>query len=147
MRDEQARRTLIVDHAQEWLGTPYRHQGSLKHVGCDCLGLVRGVWRHLYGSEPEHAGPYSMDWAETGAGDPLLSAAQRHFVATNQLLPGCLIVFRWSAHLPAKHLGIYAGDDRFIHAYERACVISSVLVPHWRKRIAGLFEFPDTIGE
>ena len=28
-----------------WLGTPYRHQAALKGVGCDCLGLVRGVWR------------------------------------------------------------------------------------------------------
>ena len=28
-----------------WIGTPYRHQASLKGVGCDCLGLVRGVWR------------------------------------------------------------------------------------------------------
>ena len=41
-----------------WIGTPYRHQASLKGVGCDCLGLVRGVWRAVIGDEPERAPPY-----------------------------------------------------------------------------------------
>ena len=36
----------------------YRHQASLKGVGCDCLGLVRGVWRALHGAEPERAPAY-----------------------------------------------------------------------------------------
>ena len=38
-------RDAIVAEARAWIGTPYRHQASLKGVGCDCLGLVRGVWR------------------------------------------------------------------------------------------------------
>ncbi|MFY8139958.1 MAG: peptidase P60, partial [Caulobacter sp.] len=60
-------RARIVAAARGWLGTPYRHQASVKGVGCDCLGLVRGVWRELYGQEPETAPPYRPDWAETGA--------------------------------------------------------------------------------
>ena len=47
-----ARRARIVATARSWLGTPYHHQASLRGVGCDCLGLVRGVWRELYGDEP-----------------------------------------------------------------------------------------------
>ena len=43
--------------ARRWLGTPYRHQASRMGVGCDCLGLVRGVWRSLYGAEPEATPP------------------------------------------------------------------------------------------
>src|SRR3569833_631271 len=39
-------RTAIVTEARSWIGTRYRHQGSMKGVGCDCLGLVRGVWRN-----------------------------------------------------------------------------------------------------
>jgi NlpC/P60 family putative phage cell wall peptidase len=46
-------RTTIVAEARSWIGTPYRHQASLKGVGCDCLGLVRGVWRAVLGAEPE----------------------------------------------------------------------------------------------
>ena len=51
------RRDEIVEAARAWLGTPYHHQASLRGVGCDCLGLVRGVWRELYGPEPEAAPP------------------------------------------------------------------------------------------
>ncbi|KAB2949447.1 MAG: hypothetical protein F9K19_23780, partial [Rhizobiaceae bacterium] len=52
--DETGRR--VLEAAIGWIGTPYRHQASRKGVGCDCLGLVRGIWRELYGSEPEAPG-------------------------------------------------------------------------------------------
>src|SRR4051812_32701629 len=45
-------RAAIVAEARDWIGTRYRHQASLKGVGCDCLGLVRGVWRACVGDEP-----------------------------------------------------------------------------------------------
>jgi NlpC/P60 family putative phage cell wall peptidase len=134
----------VIAEAMSWLGTPYRHQGSRKGVGCDCLGLVRGVWRAVYGVEPERPGPYSPDWAEAGAGDVLLDAAHRH--CTEKLpghaLPGDLLVFRWRPLHAAKHLGILLGGDRFIHAYEGHAVTVSPLIAQWRRKIAGVFAFP-----
>ncbi len=59
----------IVAAARGWLGTPYRHQGALKGVGCDCLGLLRGVWREVVGAEPEEPPPYDSGWAESAAGE------------------------------------------------------------------------------
>lgn len=35
----------IVVEARSWIGTPYAHGAALKGTGCDCLGLVRGIWR------------------------------------------------------------------------------------------------------
>ncbi|UUP18925.1 NlpC/P60 family protein [Nitratireductor thuwali] len=133
----------VAREAAGWLGTPYRHQASRKGVGCDCLGLVRGVWRALYGEEPEAPGPYSMDWAEAGGSDRLLEAASRHFIPARMPGPGRLILFRWRPHLPAKHAAICIGAERFIHAYEGHGVVESALVPQWRKRIAGVFDFPE----
>ena len=72
---------LILTEARSWIGTPYRHQASLKVVGCDCLGLLRGVWRGVMGQEPELPPPYSADWAEAGA-DTLVAAARRSRRAT-----------------------------------------------------------------
>jgi NlpC/P60 family putative phage cell wall peptidase len=135
----------VIAIAQTWAGTPYRHQGSLKGVGCDCLGLVRGIWRELYGGEPESLKPYSMDWAEVSNGDPLLEAARRHFLIETKLVPGTLMLFRWKPDAPAKHCGIYLGADRFLHAYERHSVMASPLVPHWRRKITGLFRFPSKL--
>ncbi len=57
-------REQILAEARTWIGTPYRHQASLRGVGCDCLGLVRGVWRVLYTSEPEATPAYAPDWAD-----------------------------------------------------------------------------------
>jgi NlpC/P60 family putative phage cell wall peptidase len=56
----------IVAAARRWLGTPYHDQASVIGVGCDCLGLVRGVWRELVGPELFPIPPYSRDWGETG---------------------------------------------------------------------------------
>ena len=77
-------RSIIVAETRSWIGTPYRHQASLKGVGCDCLGLVRGVWRAVIGDEPERAPPYAPDWAEAARGEPLAEAAARHLVAVDR---------------------------------------------------------------
>jgi len=134
----------VVIEAVSWVGTPYRHQGSRKGVGCDCLGLVRGVWRGLYGIEPERPGPYAPDWAEAGGEDRLLDAARRHMVEMDvpELAAGRVVLFRWRPHMPAKHAGIALDGGRFIHAYQGQSVTISALVPQWRRRIVGVFSFP-----
>ncbi len=76
-------RIQIIDAARSWIGTPYVHQASAKGAGSDCLGLIRGVWREIYGAEPEAPPAYTPDWNErqwkAGSGDEaLLSAAARH---------------------------------------------------------------------
>ena len=135
----------VVGEALSWLGTPYRHQGLHKGVGCDCIGLVLGIWRAVYGVEPELPGPYAPDWAEAGGEERLLAGARRHFgeKPLTEMAAGDLMVFRWRPHLPSKHAGILVGQDHFVHAYEGMAVSLSALVPQWRKRIAGVFAFPE----
>ena len=136
----------VLAIAEGWIGTPYRHQGSTKGVGCDCLGLIRGVWRELYGGEPELPQPYAPDWAERSGEDRLMNAAIRHFgppLAASQGKPGDLVLFRWRPDYAAKHAGILDEANHFIHAYEQAAVVRSALVPSWRRRIAGIFRFPE----
>jgi NlpC/P60 family putative phage cell wall peptidase len=133
----------VIAEALSWVGTPYRHQASRKGVGCDCLGLVRGVWRAFHGREPEAPGPYSMDWAESTGEERMLEAAGRHFIACEgDPRPGHMVLFRWRPHLPAKHAGILTSGSTFVHAYEGRGVLVSELVPQWRRRIAGVFAFP-----
>ncbi len=43
MNHDQITRAAIVAEARSWIGTPHRHQASLKDVGCDCFGLVLGA--------------------------------------------------------------------------------------------------------
>lgn len=143
----------IVAEARGWLGTPYRHQASLKGVGCDCLGLVRGVWRGLYGPEPEAAPPYAASWAESAAGDPLAEAARRHLVPVEGPLAayaaraGDVLLFAFRAHLPARHCAIAGGPATMIHAHDGAAVSEVALTGWWRRHLAYPFRFPDAPGD
>src|SRR5438552_16893938 len=101
-------RTDIVAETRSWIGTPYRHQASLKGIGCDCLGLVRGVWRAIVGEVPERAPPYAPDWAEATGDESLARAAARHLIAIpfTDIACGDVILFRCRASFPAKHAAI-----------------------------------------
>ncbi len=136
-------RAAIVAEAKAWLGTPYHHQASVKGVGCDCLGLIRGVRRAFFGADPEPIPAYSGDWSEASGDEAMLNAAQRHFEEIDIAAagPSDILLFRWKPHLPAKHAGILIGATRMIHAYERVGVVAMTLTPWWRKRVAAAFAF------
>jgi NlpC/P60 family putative phage cell wall peptidase len=138
-------RADIVAAATQWLGTPYHHQASLRGVGCDCLGLVRGIWRELHGDEPEPVPPYSPLWAESLGEESLAAAAFRHLrpVSSGAEKPGDVLLFRWRAHLPAKHCAILSAPDRIIHAHDGASVAEVALTPWWRRHLSHAFSFPE----
>lgn len=137
-------RSEIVRVARSWIGTPYHHQASLAGVGTDCIGLVRGVWRSLYGTEPAALPPYTRDWAEASGRETLLEAAREHLVEIERARarPGDVLVFRLRTSLPAKHVAILATNATMIHAMEGAPVAEVAFAPWWRRHLAGVFLFP-----
>ncbi len=134
----------VVTLARSWLGTPYHHQASQKGVGCDCLGLVRGVWRELYGREIIKAPPYSRDWGETNKTEPLLNAAQKFLCSVDleTVQPGHVLLFRMQPNSAAKHLGIITKPHYMVHAMEGVVVSEVFLGKWWLRRRAGAFAFP-----
>jgi NlpC/P60 family putative phage cell wall peptidase len=137
----------VVAEARAWIGTPYRHQASLKGVGCDCLGLLRGVWREVMGAEPAAPPPYSADWAEAGGEDALLRAARLHLAeARRPPRAGDVLLFRWRDGLPAKHCAIATSGGTMVHAHDGACVAEVSFRPWWQRHLAGVFAFPAGAG-
>ena len=134
----------IVTLARGWIGTPYHHQASLQGVGCDCLGLVRGVYRQYTGTDPETPPAYSRDWAESTGSETMLDAAARHLssVPFDQLSPGHVLIFRLRAGLIAKHAAILATPTTMIHAIEGAPAAEVAFSPWWRRHLAAAFELP-----
>lgn len=144
-----------VAAARRWLGTPYRHQASVRGEGADCLGLVRGVWREVVGTEPEGTPPYSSDWAEVGGAETLLLAARRWMVevSLNQARVGDVLLFRMSAGAVVKHCAILSAvggavggglsEPKMIHAYWGRSVVESWMGPWWRRRLAAVFRLPE----
>lgn len=135
----------IIKAAHSWIDTPYLHQASIKGLGCDCLGLVRGIWREVLGNEPQKTPPYTPDWAESGGREQLVEAASQHMkrIESNAFLPGDMLVFRWRKHLPSKHLAIVATPTTMIHAQEGAKVCEVVISPWWQRHISHVFRFPE----
>lgn len=137
------RRADIVAAARSWIGTPYRHQASLKGVGCDCLGLLRGVWRDVLGPEPEAPPAYARDPAGLGR-ETLLEAASRHLVRREGggFEPGDVLFFRWRDRLPVTHCAVASGRGAMIHAHEGAAVAEVAIAPWWERHLAAAFSFP-----
>ena len=139
--------TGIVTEARSWLGTPYLHQATHKGRGCDCLGLIRGVWREVVGAEPSLVPPYTPDWSEPAGQEALLSAAQSWLVAADDVAwqAGQVLLFRMRQNAVAKHLGILtdsASGFSFVHAYSGHGVIESPLSQPWKRKVAARFTFP-----
>jgi NlpC/P60 family putative phage cell wall peptidase len=155
----------IVSAARSWLGTPYHHQAAVKGVGCDCLGLVRGVYEELYGRPAEAPPPYSRDWAEAASAETMLEAAARHLIpiSAGEARAGDVVIFRLRPGAMAKHAAILSGplqgggsvsgssspgnasvsECRMIHAMEGAPACEVHLNSWWRRRMAAAFRFPD----
>lgn len=134
----------VVAAARDYLGTPYRHQASVIGAGCDCLGLLRGVWRALHGTEPMAIPAYRADLRDPQNAGALRRAAERFLlVESGPFEAGQVVLFRLGSMVEPKHCGILLSAGRFIHAQERLGVVEANLTEAWSRRIAGRFRFPE----
>lgn len=147
----------VIRIAREWIGTPYHHQQSLKGVGTDCLGVLRGIWRELYSTEPEMPPAYSQTWGDFTDRETMLEAAERNLdklamaeskrvlrLGLGELPLGCVLFFRPRASSIAKHCAVLVSRDEdgtMVHAYSGVGV-RETSVGVWGNRIAGVFAFP-----
>lgn len=134
---------LVVASAREWLGTPYRHRASTIGAGCDCLGLIRGVWRSLYGDEPMAVPAYRASPRDPQHAGALRAAAAAFLVPVEgEFAAGQVVLFRLAGLAEAKHCGVMVSADRFIHAQEKLGVVEANLTEGWARRVSGRFWFP-----
>lgn len=133
----------ILSEALSWEGTPYRHQASCKGHGCDCLGLVRGVYGAFWPIE-EALPAYSPDWADAGSNESLADSAYRYLLPKRieDRSPGDVLLFRYRSEFPAKHTGILLNETQFLHAQHKSAVCRVSLTEWWKRHIAYVFAFP-----
>jgi NlpC/P60 family putative phage cell wall peptidase len=145
--DAAPSRATIIAAARAWIGTPYHHQASVKGIGADCLGLVRGVWHDIYGEEAETPPAYSRDWGEASGEETLIAAALRHLIhrPRDEPLPGDVLLFRIRQGAVAKHAAILATPETMIHAMEGRIAAEVPFTCWWHRRLASVFAFPGAI--
>lgn len=138
-------RQHIVEVAQSWIGTPYRHQGRKKGVAIDCIGLVWGVAGEL-GIHEEIPANYSM----SPSSDLLLQGARKKLGLVPdgdlQMIPGRIAVMWGFDRHTAQHFAIVGqrgGIITMIHAFsKRKAVVENTWDTFWLNRLVSMFEFP-----
>ncbi len=136
---------MVVAEARKWIGTPYKHQHSTMDHGCDCLGLVRGIWRNVVGSEPRPVPSYSSRWDEVDKTEILLNTVKDLFDETDVPQTGDVLVFRTRRGVVAKHCAIMTEHNRMVHSYNNIGVMECYIVPWWKSRLVYSGQFPRSI--
>jgi hypothetical protein len=125
---ENTVRSCVLDMARRYLGVRYRLGGHSPR-GFDCSGLVYYVF------------------GQSGITIPRTAVAQYKSgrqVGRDRLKPGDLVFFSRRLSRPTiQHVGIYAGDNRFIHAPSFGLRVSfaSMKDRYWKLRYLGAVTF------
>jgi cell wall-associated NlpC family hydrolase len=129
---DESLKDRLLRVARRMLSVPYRFGGTTLW-GLDCSGFVQKAFAFLNRDLPRSAREQFLEGAA---------------VEKANLSPGDLVFFRTYAKYPS-HVGIYLGDNRFVHASsrERKVTIDSLETPYYVKRYIGakrlLFEEND----
>ncbi len=110
------------------------------------MGLIRAIWREIYGDEPVGLPAYTPDWNETSGSEELLDALRKYLAPVDRMQTGDVLAFRMRPGSVAKHLAVVSDlqpNGMIIHAYSGHGVVETPLSPAWQRRIAGIFRFPD----
>ena len=114
----------LVLNAISLVGVPYRFGGSDPATGLDCSGLVHFVVRNVLGVQLPRQ---SEAMSQTGIS-----------VQRQQLQPGDLVFFNTLGR-PFSHVGVYLGDEQFVHApaLRGRVRVETMTQTYWARRYSG----------
>lgn len=123
-QDLTTRASELAMRAMSMLGIRYKYGGTTPELGMDCSGLVRYLFKETWGADLPRT-------AEE------ISRLGRHVDAKN-LQTGDLVFYKTLRHA-FSHVGIYLGDNKFIHspASGGEVRIESMDLGYWKKRFNG----------
>ena len=118
------RASELVVNAMGFLGVPYRRGGNSADTGFDCSGFVRAMYEQSIGLIlPRKAEQ---------------QAAATQNIARDDLKPGDLVFFN-TMRRAFSHVGIYVGDNKFIHSPRPGAGVrvESMGLDYWTRRFDG----------
>lgn len=122
--NDEVQMSNMAIYAMSLYDTRYKWGGTSRVNGFDCSGFVQYVFQNSLGLQlPRTSAEMSR------LGRPL---------AFNQLKPGDLVFFNTS-HNANSHVGIFIGENRFVHAPRtgKAIMITRLNEPYWQTRFNG----------
>ncbi len=114
----------LVVNAMGFLGVPYRRGGNTAETGFDCSGFVRAMYQQTVGLIL----PRSADQ----------QAAATQTIDKGELRPGDLVFFN-TMRRAFSHVGIYIGDNKFIHSPRSGSEVrvEDMRLGYWQTRFNG----------
>ena len=133
----------LIEDARTWIGTPHRHQGSIKGVGADCVGFLAEVALESGLITPQLRAQFPTDYSMQPSAGQLRHLCSRHLhlVPFDSRCPGDIVLMRFAEE--PQHLGMLTerDPDYVIHAAEKG-VVEHRLDSVWRARIVRVYRFP-----
>ncbi|CAB3662481.1 MULTISPECIES: C40 family peptidase [Achromobacter] len=125
-------RERVVQAGLEAIGTPYSWGGD-DADGFDCSGLVLYVYREIAGLELPRTARAQRSEGKTVS-------------AKKELRPGDLVFFATRGRGVTSHVGIYIGQNKFVHAPRRGTKVrvDDMKTAYWSKRYLGARAYLDT---
>lgn len=116
-------RDKVINIARSMIGTPYQYGGNSPEEGFDCSGLVQYSYEQAGLDVPRTTGQ-------------LYRRIQP--IPTRYLRPGDLVFFNTKYSRFVSHVGIYLGNNRFIHAPStgKEVSVANLRDPYWRRHFA-----------
>lgn len=114
----------LVMNAMGFLGVPYMRGGSSAETGFDCSGFVRAMYQQTVGLIlPRRADQ---------------QAAATTTIDKSELRPGDLVFFN-TMRRTFSHVGIYIGDNKFIHSPRSGSEVrvEDMRLAYWKTRFNG----------
>lgn len=135
-------RFAVVLEARTWIGTPWKHQGRLKGVAVDCIGLVGGVAiaLGLSGAAEWAANPNFHNYGRQPDPELLCKGCELLLDPIDVAEPGDVLVMRFVRE--PQHFALMSGYAHVIHAYAQARkVVENRLDEKWQSRIVSAWRF------
>lgn len=125
----------VVAAARQWLGTPWHHQGRVRGVGVDCVGVIIGVARDLGLSTFDVTG-----YARRPAPGEVAGGCEAHLKPVAAALPGDVLLFHVDGQ--PQHMG-FVTDIGVLHAFApMRRVVEHGLDDGWRAKIVAAYRLP-----
>jgi cell wall-associated NlpC family hydrolase len=114
----------LISYAKTLLNTPYKFGGNSPESGFDCSGFVRYVYKK------------SVGWLLPHSSSEISHEGEK--LQASDLAPGDLVFYN-TRHKPFSHVGIYIGDNKFIHSPSegRSIEVINMREKYWRTRYNG----------
>lgn len=127
---ENHRTSELAIQAMSIIDTRYKYGGNTPESGLDCSGFVRYVYKKAWGAELPRTSAAISEMGES--------------VSSRQLIPGDLVFYN-TRRRPNSHVGIYVGNNQFVHAPSTGgrVRLDSMSAKYWQARFNGARRLAD----